>query len=312
MHTQITRFIVCFFCLYFLAGCGSAAKYQNIPDGTDLQIPIPQRTKMTQESLPAEIKMVCSAVINKLRKREETPHVRFYQAAANGISKENFNYDGFDVRGIDFTSIDLTQTTKDQAEGSVEGVLHFEDFIGRKTSLFFLAEFMVSPYGISIHRSHVIQLPPFFPDVEAFYVPYAAFITAKKNLHSYQEFYTFALANAYVMEPTPKEQKAFDEFQQLSSWKKKKVTQNKEKTIAMVFCKDRLKNVARFEVAASRGNIKPVYLNKDNWPIVLYAANFVPDNWLKPFDIMAFYTPEDNAKRYVVGRFTNQKNYKTK
>lgn len=70
--------------------------------------------------------------------------------------------------------------------------------------------------------------------------------------------------------------------------------------VVMVFCKDRLKDITRFEVAAFQGEIKPRYLDKDGWPIALYAANFVPDSWGKTFDIMAFYVPEDNAERFTI------------
>jgi hypothetical protein len=274
-----------------------------------MEVRVPQRTALSQESLPAEVKLVCSAIVNKIRGKEPIPHVRFYKKASRGTAQPGVSYDGFDVRRIDFTAVDLARTEPDQTEGLVQGVFHFEDFVGRKSALFFLAEFMASPHGITIHRSSIVQLSPSFPEVEAFYVPYGKFIAAKRMLHSYRELYAFALSNAFTMEPTEEEIAAYAAFQNLSYWEKRDIEQQKEKMVVMVFCKNRLKDASRFEVAASRGNIEPVYLKMEGWPVVLYGAEFVPDNWSRPFDVMAFYVPEGHKQRYMVGRFTNQKTY---
>ena len=309
MYKSILQFSSLVFFLCFVVGCGSSAKFQNIPDGSALQILTPQRNTLQRESIPAEVKLVCSAIINKIRHRGETPHVRFFSAGSAGILDDDFDYEGFDLIRIDFTAMDLLQTEQDQTEGFVEGVFHFGDFVGRKASLYFMAEYMASPYGISISRSAAVQLPPHFPKVEAFFVPYKTFRKTQNKFQSYRELYAFALSNGLNMEPTEAERASFAAYQQLSHWDKKDVVQKKEKMIVMVFCKDRLKDVARFEVAASRGNIKPAYLNKNGWPIALYSAEFAPDSWGNSFDVMAFYIPENNAARYTVGKFTNQKAY---
>jgi hypothetical protein len=295
--------------LYLLTGCVSSGKYQNIPDGADLTISTPERTILDRESVPAETKMVCAALINVLRNREETPFVRFFAAAREKVLKEDFDYEEFDVARIDFTDIITRKSGVDQTEGLVEGILHFQDFIGRKTSLYFMAEYMGSPYGIAINNAGVVQLPPHFPEVEAFFVPLEAFNKKPPAFQSYGELYVFAVKNGIGMEPSETEKKSFHAYQKLSYWDKKKAKQKQEKMVVMVFCKDRLKDSSRFEVAASQGEIKPGYLDKNGWPIALYAANFVPDSWDKTFEIMAFYVPEENTQRYVVGKFTNRKSY---
>ena len=295
--------------LYLLTGCVSSGKYQNIPDGAGLKISVPERTILDRESVPAETKMVCAAIINALRNREETPYVRFFSAAREKILKEGFDYEEFDVVRIDFTDIKNKQSAVDQTEGFVEGVFHFQDFVGRKTSLYFMAEYMSSPYGIAINRAGVVQLPPKFPEVEAFFVPFAAFSKKPASFHSYGELYAFAVKNGIGMEPSKADKKSFHAYQNLSYWDKKKAKQKQEKMVVMVFCKDRLKDISRFEVAASQGEIKPGYLDKNGWPIALYAANFVPDSWGKTFDVMAFYVPEDSEERFTVGKFTNRKSY---
>ncbi len=306
-----TRFFLFSLSLYLLSGCVSSGKYQNIPDGADLKISIPERTILDRESVPAETKMVCAAIINALRHREETPYVRFFSAAREQVQTEEFDYKEFDVVRIEFTDIKTRKSSTDQTEGFVEGVFHFQDFVGRKTSLYFMAEYMSSPYGIAINRAGVVQLPPHFPEVEAFFVPIAAFSKKPASFQSYGELYAFAVKKGIGMEPSETEKKSFNAYQKLSYWDKKKAKQKQEKMVVMVFCKDRLKDTSRFEVAASQGEIKPGYLDKNGWPIALYAANFVPDSWGKTFDIMAFYVPEDNAERYTVGKFTNRKSYGT-
>jgi hypothetical protein len=303
------RFFLFSLSLYLLTGCVSTGKYQNIPDGADLRISAPERTILDSKSVPAETKMVSAAIINALRHREETPYVRFFSVAREKILKEEFDYEGFDVALIDFTDIKTRKSGVDQTEGFVEGVFHFQDFVGRKTSLYFMAEYMSSPYGIAINNAGVVQLPPHFPEVEAFFVPFEAFSKKPASFNSYGELYAFALKNGIGMEPSEAEKKSFHAYQKLSYWNKKKAKQKQEKIVVMVFCKDRLKDISRFEVAASQGEIKPGYLDKNGWPIALYAANFVPDSWGHTFDIMAFYVPEDNSKRYTVGKFTNRKSY---
>ncbi len=303
------RFLFFSLSLYLLSGCVSTGKYQNIPDGADLIISVPERTILDSESVPADTKVVCAAIINVLRHREETPYVRFFSAAREKIQTEEFDYDGFDVVGIDFTDIKTRKSGPDQTEGFVEGVLHFQDFVGRKTSLYFMAEYMSSPYGIAVSKGGVVRLPPHFPDVEAFFIPFEIFRKKPPVLQSYGELYAFALKNGIGMEPSETEKKSFHAYQKLSYWDKKKAKQKQEKFVVMVFCKDRLKDSSRFEVAASQGEIKPGYLDKNGWLIALYAAEFVPDSWGKTFDIMAFYVPEGNTERYTVGKFTNRKSY---
>jgi len=303
------RFFLLSFSLYLLTGCVSSGKYQNIPDGTDLKISTPERTILDRESVPAETKMVCAAIINALRHREETPYVRFFSAAREKVQTEEFDYKEFDVARIDFTNIKTRKNSTDQTEGFVEGVFHFRDFVGRKTSLYFMAEYMGSPYGIAINRAGVVQLPPKFPEVEAFFVPFEVFSKKPASFQSYGELYAFALKNGIGMEPSEADKKSFHAYQKLSYWDKKKAKQKQGKMVVMVFCKDRLKDITRFEVAASQGDIKPGYLDKNGWPIALYAANFVPDSWGKTFDVMAFYVPEDSEERYTVGKFTNRKSY---
>jgi len=303
------RFFLFSLSLFLLTGCVTTGKYQNIPDGAKLTIPAPKRVILDQKELPAETKMVCAAIIDALRHREETPFVRFFSAARENVQTEKFDYDEFDLAGIDFTNFKSKTIGVDQTEGFVEGVLHFLDFSGRKTSLYFMAEYMSSPYSIAISRAWAVQLPPHFPEVEAFFVPFEAFSRTRLTLQSYGELYAFALKNGIGTVPSEAEKKSFNAYQKLSYWDKKKVEQKKEKIVVMVFCKDRLKDVSRFEVAASQGDIKPLYLDKDGWPVVLYVADFVPDYWGKTFDVMAFYVPEDNAERFTVGKFSNRKSY---
>lgn len=309
MVKSMMQFFSLFLVLYLLTGCVSSGKYQNIPDGSDLKISTPGRIALDRESIPDEIKLVCSAIINTLRHREETPFVRFFSAAREEILKEGFNYEGFDVVRIDYTDIQTRKSGADQAEGFVEGVFHFEDLLGRRASLYFIAEYMGSPYGITVNKGGVVRLPPSFPEVEAFFVPFDAFSKEQMTQQSYWELYAFALKNGIGMKPSEVEEKSFHAYQKLSYWEKRKVTQEKEKIVVMVFCKDRLTETARFEVAASQGNIKPGYLDKDGWPIAIYAGEFIPDSWDKTFDIMAFYVPEENTERYTVGKFTNRKSY---
>ena len=71
MIKLMTRFFLFSLLLFLLTGCVSTGKYRNIPDGAELTLPTPERTILDKKSVPAETKLVCAAIINTLRHREE-------------------------------------------------------------------------------------------------------------------------------------------------------------------------------------------------------------------------------------------------
>ncbi len=307
-------FTICV-CCFVISGCGSTSiQYTDLAADPDFEIKIPERYFVSDEKTPADIKLICTAMLNKLRHRGETPFVRFESVAGENIQKEQFKYKGFDVTLIDITGIEIKESAKNQTQGTLEGLFHFKDFVGRGASTYFVTDYVKTPDGITITKAGTTNMPPSFPRVQAFFVPVQAFSKTQGNtLNGYWEMYAFALKNAVNMTPTQNEIQAYQSYHELSSWQKLTADKDmvKEKYAVMIFCLDRLSEPERFEVVIPTSNIKPGYKNDNGWPMAVIPAEFVADSWGKTFDILALYTPMGKSEKILIGKFINQKAYTT-
>ncbi len=313
---KIIKFLILMsVCCPLVSGCAPALRQLNEKMAEPaLKINIPDRFFVKKEATPIDIEMVCAGMLNKLRHRGETPFVRFAPAAGQAIGKEPFDYEGFEAILTDITGFEAKKAEKNRVQGLLEGVFHFEDFTGRRASVYFAAKYYKTLEGITIEKAGVTTIAPLFPRVEAYFVPLEAFRKNQK-IHGYWEMYAFALENSLDMKPTKEETEAYQAYQSLSVWKKLagEGKTKKKKLAVMIFCQDRLADVSRFEVTVSEGGreniIAPSYINEDGWPIAIVAGEFVPDYWGATFDINVYYTPEGGKAKLLIGRFSNQKDY---
>lgn len=299
-------------------GCASTLKQisESISEPA-IEINIPDRFFVKNEKIPVDIKIVCAAILNKLRHRGETEFVRFDPIAGQEVQEKLFDYEGFEVILIDVTGFEAEEVEKNKVQAILEGVFHFEDSVGRRASAYFAAKYFKTPDGIMISKAGVTNITPLFPRVEAYFIPVEAFNKSQK-ITEYRELYAFALENSLDMKPTKEEIQAYQTYQNLSVWKK--VTESgkteKKKLAVVIFCLDRLSDVARFEVTASEGGnkipIEPRYIDENGWPIAVVTGEFIPDSWGKTFDINAYYTPEEKDRKLLIGKFSNQKDYNPK
>ena len=312
------KFVMIFICGSLMFGCASTLKQisESISEPA-IEINIPDRFLIKNDKIPVDIKIVCAAILNKLRHRGETEFVRFDPVDGQEIQEELFDYEGFNVSLIDITGFETEVVEKNKVQGILEGVFHFEDAVGRRASTYFAAKYFKTPDGITISKAGVTNIAPIFPRVEAYYIPVEAFKKSKK-IAGYWEMYAFALENSLDMKPTQEEIQAYQAYQNLSAWKK--ITEagktEKKKLAVVIFCLDRLSDVARFEVTVSEGGnkipIEPRYINENGWPIAVVTGEFIPDSWSKTFDINTYYTPEGKDKKILIGKFSNQKDYNPK
>lgn len=319
---KIFKFIIMIFiCCFFVFGCVPTLRQptEKIIEPT-MKINIPDRFFVNNKTTPIDIKMVCAAMLNKLRHRGKTAFVRFDSVAGQKVQEELFNYEGFDVILIDITGFETDIVAKNQVQGVLEGVFHFEDFVGRRVSTYFAAKYVKIPDGIIINKAGIINIPPLFPRVEAYFIPVEAFNKSQSNaFRGYREMYAFALENSLDMKPTEEEIQAYQTYQNLSIWKKLTATKKieKMKLAVMIFCFDRLSDGASFEITVSESEkeeclVEPGYINENGWPIAVVTGEFVPDSWGSTFDIKAYYTPVGRNEKLLIGKFSNQKDYNPK
>ncbi|MBN2721114.1 MAG: peptidoglycan-binding protein [Proteobacteria bacterium] len=284
-----------------------------------MEIKLPDRYAAQTKTVPIDIKMVCAAVLNQMRHRGETKFVRFDPAAAREVREESFDYEGFETTLIDITGFEAEVIARNKVQGVLEGVFHFEDSAGLRASSYFATEYLKTPDGINIRKAATAVISPVFPRVEAYFVPAEAFGRLGKDA-GFLEMYAFALENSLDMKPTGQEKQDYQAYKELSLWKKLSTTTKTEtrKLAVLVFCLDRVSNPAGFEVTVSEnrnkriadpGYIEPGYVVKNGWPIGVVTGEFSPDSWVYTFDINAYYTPEGEGKKVLIGQFSNQKSY---
>lgn len=306
--------LICAGCLFLSACATDLQQLKGQFDAPEMKINIPDRFFVDKSKMPVDIKIVSAAMINALRRRGETPFVRFDPAALRDLEKETFNYEAFDVILTDITGFEAAKAGQDGVQGVLEGVFHFEDNTGRRASTYFAAKYRKTRDGIAINKAGASRIAPYFPRVEAYFVPSDAF-TKKQKLSGYEDLYAFALENALDMTPSREEMEAYKAYQSLSVWKKLTETgkTEKKKIAVIVFCLDRLSDVSRFEVkvteAGANSTVKPSFINFDGWPVAIVAGEFVPDSWGATFDVSAYYYPEGKKGSLLVGKFSNQKDY---
>lgn len=311
----------CFFC-----GCATTLTQVGKEDKEpSMKINLPDRYFPDENTVPNDIKMVCAAIINNLRHRGKTPFVRFDPNGTHTIQEKGFKYEGFDVILTDITGFEAKKTAANNVHGTLEGVLHFQDFVGRRASTYFAATYNKTPQGISITKSGAVGIPPVFPRLEAYFVPAEAINKCKKeDLRGFWNTYLFALENAIDMQPTDEDRQAHQAFEEMSFLKKARASMKMEKSefVLMIFCLDRISGDADLELIISetkhsvdKSLVEPGYINEHGWWITIATGKFAADSWWNTnFYAHVFYNPDpkDESRKLLVGLFSNQKDYSPK
>lgn len=242
--------------------------------------------QLNTSSVPPDIKLVATAIVEKLRGNQApVPLVTFSLAGQHAIGEPGYNYTEFRLQGLSITSYIGSPTQPGRAVAKVEGVLSLRDVIDRASNLFFVAEYELSEQGINILRSATVELPPTTPLIETFYIPAAELKAARNSLTTYGDYYLFALENAAAMTNKSGNTKPI-----------------KKEYIIMAFCKDRLRPESKIEMKVTtkknmRGTkvAKAGYINDNGWVIMVSGGKFKPGSASSKFYIGVRYQADAKA-----------------
>lgn len=323
MSKKISIFIGGLILLGLLHGCATIEKTMAPAPEEAIVIELPPRQSADFEVVPAHIKFVISAIINKLRgDRDSIEEVVFDPSGTHMIADDESTYDDFYVSLTEITGFEMLEEQEQYARLLIEGVLHFRDNLGRGSSSYFAAEYSVAPEKMTIHKSGTVLIPPTIPDLEAFFVPQASFeeVTSSDEMRIYPDLYLHALTNSFTMLPTDEERKEWEAYQEMSFWNKVKAGMDNQPDnyYILVFCKDRLPPESLLEMSVtSKPNrmggklADAMYLDDNGWRVMIAGGNFYPDTRSSQFYVSVSYNtdPEAKNKSMIIASYTNQKNF---
>ena len=274
--------LVIYFCsIIFLFGCSSTANLKNI-ENTVNNIP-PQAFKM--EDLSPDIKLVTSAIIEKMRGRgNKVKHTSFNPSGKHFI-EEKFKYEEFSLSNLVVVGYSIEENQQGQDLIVLEAILSFSEPTGRKAGVVFGAKYVLSGNKISILESVVTPLSPKVPELVTFFVP--AKKLAEKNsdletkLESYLDYFHFAIQNAVPMTKSDGMTVPIQENNYL----------------IMTFCLDRLEKQSKLTMKVTeklsglkKGIIKPIYFDDQGWRIIMAGGEFKAGSWSSNFYVQLYYT----------------------
>lgn len=300
---KYTSFILPMVCGLFLM---SACKMPDLGSTTPAPPPpkvvkTPEVVPVKQNQSPDDVKLVTSALIERLRGGHiQVENVAFDPAGQHSVGELGFSYDGFDVQNVAITGYVTTLLEAGRAQAMLEGIILFKDIINRRAGIYFATQYMVTPAGVNITKSVVAGIPPDFPRVETFFVSEKKFKAVASSLTSYVDYYLFAIENAEPM----------------TYGEDGKKTGLNAKYFIMSFCKDRLFQESSLEMRVTSrpygGGKKladAVSINDSGWRILIAGGKFVPGSSINKFYVGVNYQvdPDGYLPAVTVGEFWNVK-----
>lgn len=169
-----------------------------------------QRQERLAGPLPAQevevspdVKMVTSAIALRLRGLELVEGVEhkvvFEPEAAESLKAPDFNYGGFRLLRIEVSGFESFPEDPNMAE--IEGILHFQDRLGRRTFVAYGARYGLEGGDIHVTRARAATVFPPVPQVRLFFVP-AEKLTkeAFKAFNANLDALAFVVANAVPLD----------------------------------------------------------------------------------------------------------------
>jgi hypothetical protein len=160
---------------------------------------LPTRAQGARIEVPPEVKMVSAAIALRLRGvevKDGVDHlVVFEPAAVRSLPVPRFNYVGFWLPSAIVTGFRLLPEKPPAAE--VEGVLHFEDALGRRAFVGYTARYTAVGKNIHVTWAGVTTTVPPAPRIVAFFLPAERLTEAAlEKFESNLEAFDFVTANA--------------------------------------------------------------------------------------------------------------------
>lgn len=145
---------------------------------------------LDNQAMPADIKLASSAILMKIKGYgdDSVQGVNYAPEATKNIKAVGLDYDGFKLRGITIVNYEPT------AEGTeLVGLMVFEDAIGRRAGVRYLAEYQVGAQGIVIQHASVVQVHTMNPRIEAYVVPFNPNVDQAAISANHNALYTYAV-----------------------------------------------------------------------------------------------------------------------
>ena len=159
--------------LITLVGCG-AQSLNNLNlkkafgldkdlDAAPFTVVTPERLSLREKDLPDDAKLVIATLIHQLYMEPGLPsEVSFDKRGRHQLYDPNFDYAGFQFSGIDLIDYSFNKQVS-PIEFRIEGLFHFSDLIGRRTSVEYVASYVPVKKGVKILESSIRPIQPFFP-----------------------------------------------------------------------------------------------------------------------------------------------------
>ena len=295
----------------------STAAFEAAP----FEICPPFAQSIADADVPGDIRMVTAAIVKKLRQDPAGfPGVAFDPAGSHYTPETSFDYQGFSVSTVSIVDHWAKETGNKSFACRLHGVLTFDDALGRRTLLDYVADYELFQNKVVILKSQILPIPPIFPRTQAFFIDAGKFQKILDQRPDFSSFYAQVVTKAHNMTPTPEERKARQARQSMNFVERLKsdaAVQRKDHFL-VIFVMDRLTPDAELEVIVSRylndvvPLAEPVYKDFQGWRVAIVGGNFAVDRDL--FYARAYYKPApgvlpDGKEQVLVGAFSSEKKY---
>ncbi|BDQ38374.1 hypothetical protein SYK_27340 [Pseudodesulfovibrio nedwellii] len=288
-----------------LTACKMDGLGSTPPPPPPKKVQTPEVIPVKQEQAPDDIKLVTSALLERLRGGKiAVENVTFDPAGRHAVGEKEFDYEGFDVQNVAVTGYETTVLNQGEVLVMLEGVFLFKDVINRRAGVYYAAQYVVTKRSVNITKSVVVGIPPDFPRVETFFVKEKTFKAVASTLTSYMDYYLFAIENAEPM----------------TYGEDGSRTGIKSKYFIMTFCKDRLfqesslaMKVTSRAYGAGTKLADAISINDSGWRILIAGGEFTPGSSKSRFYVGVTYKqdPTGYLPAVVVGEFANVKKDRT-
>lgn len=159
----------------------------------DLKQAVETSVTLNDATMPADIKLASAAILMKMKGFDDqrVNGVTFLQGSSDTLKAIGMDYDGFQLKGVSILNYEPT------AQGTeLAGIFVFEDVIGRRNGVRYLAKYKAQDQGIAIEHASVVQVYTTQPRVEAYLVPYDPNVDQVAISVDHNTLYSYAVNNA--------------------------------------------------------------------------------------------------------------------
>lgn len=164
---------------------------------------------LSDATLPADIKLVSSAVLMKMKGFPDgfVQGVTFAPEASPNLKAIGMDYNGFVIRGVNIVNYDTTETGTE-----LVGVMVFEDDVGRRAGVRLLAHYQIGDKTISIDHASIVPVYTTRPRIEAYIVPFDPAVDQGAISADHTALYVYAVNHAVAVEALPAGLADYDVF----------------------------------------------------------------------------------------------------